>query len=142
MAPPYRYRVIYADTDMAGVVYHANYLRYFEAARTELLYQLGIDLAELHTQHNLVFAITEASLQYLQSARYGELLTVTVTPTKVGPARITLSYQVRRNDQAEPCVTGWTTFAALDASSGQVVRLPEPMKRAMLEAMGKPDHES
>ncbi len=129
-----RIRILYADTDMAGVVYHANYLRYFEQARTEQLYAAGIDLATLHHQQGIVFAISECSLRYHRSAHYGDVIVIDVFPTKVGPARVTLRYEVTVEGDEGVYVTGETTFAALDANTGRPVRLPEPMRRFMLAA--------
>jgi acyl-CoA thioester hydrolase len=128
-------RVLYADTDLAGVVYHANYLRYFEAARTDLLYGLGFDIARAQERDGILFTITEASLQYLRPALYGDVLTVEVFPTKLGPARLVLGYKVRRNDESDPCVTGQTTVAAIDRLTGRVVRLPRPMRDSLAEAL-------
>ncbi|MCZ7599275.1 MAG: acyl-CoA thioesterase [Gammaproteobacteria bacterium] len=130
-----RLRILYADTDLAGVVYHANYLRYFEQARTELLYAAGVDLAQLHQQAGIVFAISDCALRYHRSAHYGDVIEIDVFPTKVGPARVTLGYTVTVAGQEGVYVTGETTFAALDAESGRVVRLPEPMRRWLLAAL-------
>lgn len=124
-------RVLYADTDMAGVVYHANYLRYFEQARTECLYSAGIDIARLHTEEGLVFAVSDATLKYHQAAHYGDLLRIEVYGVKLGRARLTVGYRVYRNDQGEPCVTGTTTLVALDAATGRVVRFPAAMRAAL-----------
>lgn len=135
-------RVLYADTDMAGVVYHANYLRYFEQARTERLYALGIDIARLHREDGLVFAVSDAALKYHQSAYYGDLLRIEVLGVKLGPARLTLGYRVYRNDHAEPCVTGTTTLVALDATTGRVVRFPAAMRAALAANLEGADHAS
>lgn len=128
------YRVLYADTDMAGVVYHANYLRLFEAARTELLYSLGVDIAALQSELGVLFTIADVALTYHGPAYYGDLLRIEVSVGKVGPARLTLHYAVYRNDTAQPCVTGHTTIATLDVHSGRVVRLPRAMRDAMVAA--------
>jgi acyl-CoA thioester hydrolase len=125
-------RVLYADTDLAGVVYHANYLRFFEAARTQALYDAGIDIARLHEEQNLVFTITEVTMSYHHPARYGDLLRVEVFPIKCGPARLVLGYRVLRPGHDTPCVTGATTIAAVDMAGGKaggkVVRLPSGMR--------------
>ncbi|NUP98414.1 MAG: acyl-CoA thioesterase [Armatimonadetes bacterium] len=131
----FQVRVLYADTDMAGVVYHANYLRYFEAARTDALYRVGVDLAQLHTEQGIVFAISDCSLQFHRSARYGDTLQIKVLVRKIGPARVTLGYEVRCNGGDELYVTGETTFAALDAASGRVVRLPGAMRDGLQQAL-------
>lgn len=126
-------RVLYADTDMAGVVYHANYLRFFEAARTELMAAAGLAPAQVQAEHGIVFAVTEVGLTYHHSARYGDQLRIEVEPIKVGPARFVLGYRVLRPGLTEPAVTGTTTICALNLETGKVVRLPAAM-RAWLES--------
>ena len=68
-------RVYYEDTDVAGIVYHANYLRFFERGRTEWLRQLGIDQTILIEQ-GLAFAVTKINIDYLKPARFNDLLEV------------------------------------------------------------------
>jgi acyl-CoA thioester hydrolase len=68
-------RVYYEDTDVAGIVYHANYLRYFERGRTEWLRELGIDQSILIEQ-GLAFAVTKINIDYLKPARFNDLLEV------------------------------------------------------------------
>lgn len=121
-------RVLYADTDMAGVVYHANYLRFFEAARTEALYQAGIDVAALQEREHIVFTVSEAHLDFHHPARYGELLTIEVFPLRCGPATLKLGYRVLRPGIEAPAVSGYTTIAALDWERQKVVRLPAAMR--------------
>ncbi|MCC7492584.1 MAG: acyl-CoA thioesterase [Fimbriimonadaceae bacterium] len=128
----YSVRILYADTDLAGVVYHGTYLRLFEAARTAALYDLGCDVAQLQAAQGIAFAISTCDLQFLKPVRYGELLQIRVLVDHVGPARVTLSY--RGNVGQTLCVTGHTTFAALDLTSGKVVRLPAAMRRALEQA--------
>lgn len=129
----YHYRVLYADTDLAGVVYHGHYLRFFEAARTQLMCDAGLPPADVQADEQIVFAVTEVGLNYHQPARYGDVLRIEVEPTKVGPARFTLAYRVYRPEADEPCVTGWTTICALRLDTQRVARLPAAM-RAWCEA--------
>ena len=71
-------RVYYEDTDAAGVVYYANYLRYMERARTEWLAALGFDLAALELEHGIVFAVRRVDIEYRLPARLGDRLDVTL----------------------------------------------------------------
>ncbi|MBI5832167.1 MAG: YbgC/FadM family acyl-CoA thioesterase [Armatimonadetes bacterium] len=126
-------RVLYADTDMAGVVYHANYLRFFEAARTQLMADAGMAPVDVQAEHGIVFTVTEVTLHYHDPARYGDELRIEVEPVKVGPARFTLAYRVMRPGRAEPSVTGTTTICALSLDpaqpeSAKVVRLPAAVR--------------
>jgi acyl-CoA thioester hydrolase len=68
--------VYYEDTDAGGVVYHANYLKFMERARTEWLRRLGFDLHDLHRDHNLLFPVRQVRLEYQLPARLNERLTV------------------------------------------------------------------
>lgn len=70
-------RVYYEDTDAAGVVFYANYLRYMERARTEWLRSLGFEQARLRREHNIVFAVRSQSIDYKKPGRLDDLLTVT-----------------------------------------------------------------
>jgi acyl-CoA thioester hydrolase len=71
-------RVYYEDTDFGGVVYYANYLRYFERARTEWLRSLGVDQERLAREHGLQFVVRRAEIDFLRGARLDDLLEVTV----------------------------------------------------------------
>ncbi|PCJ47889.1 MAG: tol-pal system-associated acyl-CoA thioesterase [Gammaproteobacteria bacterium] len=68
-------RVYYEDTDVAGIVYHANYLRFFERGRTEWLRELGVDQTVLIDQ-GLAFAVTKINIDYIKPARFNDLLEV------------------------------------------------------------------
>lgn len=70
-------RVYYEDTDAAGVVFYANYLRYMERARTEWLRSLGFEQARLRREHNIVFAVRSQSIDYKKPGRLDDLLTIT-----------------------------------------------------------------
>ena len=90
-------RVYYEDTDLAGIVYYANYLKFIERARSEWVRGLGIDQAALKGAQGLVFAVRRVEGDYLSPARFDDLLTVTTTPEAATPARLTLRQQVLRD---------------------------------------------
>src|SRR5579859_3894169 len=75
-------RVYYEDTDLGGVVYHANYLRFMERARTEWLRSLGLEQDVLRNHHSVQFVVVDAAVRFRQPARFNEELTVTVALTK------------------------------------------------------------
>jgi len=87
-------RVYYEDTDLAGIVYYANYLKFIERARSEWVRGLGIDQAALKDAQGVVFAVRRVEADYLSPARFDDLLTVTTTPEAASPARLTLRQQV------------------------------------------------
>ncbi len=92
-------RVYYEDTDLAGIVYYANYLRFIERARTEWTRALGIDQTRLKEDEGAVFAVRRVEADYLSPARFDDELTVTTTPHRITPARIELDQQVLRGEQ-------------------------------------------
>jgi len=91
-------RVYYEDTDAGGIVYYANYLKFFERARTEWLRSLGIDQQTLRDQHGAIFVVRSASVDYLASARLDDEVTLTLGIEKLGRASIQFVQQAWRYD--------------------------------------------
>ncbi len=96
-------RMYYEDTDCGGVVYYANYLRYFERARTEFLESRGVSLKNLMGE-GFYFVVGEASLKYLSPGRYGDILLVETAVEKAGPASIIFGHRVLREETGENLV--------------------------------------
>lgn len=114
-------RVYYEDTDLAGLVYYANYLRFIERARSELLRSLGVDQAALKHSDNTVFVVRHVTLDYHKPARYDDLLTIRTTLTALTGARLNLSQKVLRDQ--ELLVDASVTLACL-TGEGRPTRLP------------------
>ena len=127
---PHRFdlRVYYEDTDLAGIVYYANYLKFIERARTEWVREIGIDQARLKAEEGIVFAVRRLEADYLSPAQFDDLLTVETRITGISGARITLSQVVRRSDDALFDAT--VVLVALSAS-GRPARLPADVRRRM-----------
>ena len=121
------FRVPYADVDQMGCVYHANYLKYFEQGRTELLRKIGWAYRELE-ETGTYFVVTRAHCNYHSPARYDELLSLTTTVKRVTLARIDHDYELRRKEDAQLLATGLTTLACVDGN-GEVIAMPEGLKR-------------
>ncbi len=121
-------RVYYEDTDFSGFVYHANYLRFLERGRTELLRGLAGDQSELHREaKGLVFVVRRMSLDFVSPARMDDLLTI-LTHTKVlRGASMLLAQEVRRGDTL--LVAAEVTVACV--RDGRAVRLPESLRRSL-----------
>jgi len=81
-------RIYYEDTDLSGVVYHSNYLKFFERARTEMLRERGYELSDLFLKHNMQFVVYSAELEYLRPARLDQLLCIVTKVTEVRSASI------------------------------------------------------
>ena len=131
---PYLHRVLYGDTDQMGVVYYANYLRFFEGARNEWIRGIGIPYSEIE-QRGIMLPVYEASVQYLRPARYDDLLEIplVVTHTRV---KIRFEYKVHRAGSDEVMVLGHTVHVCV-GKDGKPTRAPEWLLEA-LEAAGSP----
>ena len=114
-------RVYYEDTDCGNVVYYANYLRYMERGRTELLRELGIELSGFHEQ-DTVFSVVEANVKYKQPARYNDLLTVITTVKEISGASLTFQSDIRRGETL--LVSGEVKLACVKHSTGMPKRIP------------------
>ncbi|HEX2924589.1 MAG TPA: thioesterase family protein [Chloroflexota bacterium] len=90
-------RVRYAETDQMGFAHHANYLIWFEAARTEFLRSSGCAYTEFEAQ-GVVMPVREASCRFRTPAHYDELLEISCSVTRLAPTRLELAYEVRRDD--------------------------------------------
>jgi acyl-CoA thioester hydrolase len=117
-------RVIYADTDQMGFVYHAHYLRYCEAGRNEYLRARGTPYREVERELGLVLPVVEAHLEYKSPARYDDLLTVETTIAKIGRASLRFDYRVVCGPTL--ICAGHTVHACLDRG-GKIQKLPAPL---------------
>ncbi|NNF51440.1 MAG: tol-pal system-associated acyl-CoA thioesterase [Gammaproteobacteria bacterium] len=121
-------RVYYEDTDLGGVVYYANYLKFMERARTELLRELGVEQDELLRTRNLLFVIAEAKVKYLRPARFNDLLSVTVELYERRGSSMRFRQQIYRDDtHAEMLCEGDIRAACLDAGSFKPKRIPKEL---------------
>ena len=93
------YRVYYEDTDAGGVVYYANYLKFFERARTDFLRSLNISQAELITKENLVFVVRKCEIEYLSPAKLDDLIEVSVIVKEKRAASILMQQEIKRADK-------------------------------------------
>jgi acyl-CoA thioester hydrolase len=114
-------RVRYGETDQMGVVYHPNYLLYFEAGRTELMRSAGAAYRDLE-KRGVFLVVTEAFVRYRSAALYDELLSVRTRVEEIGKARIRFGYRVEGED-GRLCAEGHTELAALDERRAPI-RLP------------------
>lgn len=114
-------RVYYQDTDAGGVVYHANYLNFFERARTEWLRHLGHDVAQMARSGHL-FVARRMQLRFLRPAHLDDTLRVTVSLERLGRAQITLFQRVIR--AAEVLVEASVNVACVDTQGFRPVALP------------------
>ena len=121
-------RVYYEDTDLGGVVYYANYLRFIERARSEWIRDLGINQNKMRNEEQAVFVVTKLKADYLSPAHFDDMLTVDTEIEVVSPVRAYFYQNIFREDEvifkAEVCV-------ACTSNSGKVQCLPEKIKILM-----------
>ena len=96
-------RVYYEDTDCAGIVYHASFLRFMERARTEWLRSLGFDLPVLRIEHQVLFTVSRLRIDYLRPAHFNDLLDVSLELTRAGGASFLLDQRVWRTPRELLC---------------------------------------
>ena len=90
-------RVYYEDTDLAGIVYYANYLKFIERARSEWVRNLGLDQNVLRKDHGIVFAVRKVEADYLKSAKFDELLLISTELQKKTRVRLNFSQEIYRD---------------------------------------------
>ena len=120
--------VYYEDTDLAGIVYHANYLRYIERARTEMVRDFGLDQTVLKARDGVVFAVRRVEADYITPARFDEDLLVYTTPLMATGARFVLQQDVRRAQTV--LFKAKVTIVAM-RDTGQPTRLPDVLQRVL-----------
>ncbi|PPB80605.1 acyl-CoA thioester hydrolase [Albidovulum inexpectatum] len=123
-------RVYYEDTDLAGIVYYANYLKFIERARTEWVRTLGIDQVRLKAESGIVFAVRRIEADYLSPAHFDDLLDVNTSLREVRGARLILDQAVLRRDAV--LFQAVVTLVCLDAQ-GRAARLPADIRQRIAE---------
>lgn len=118
-------RVYYEDTDMAGVVYYANYLKFIERGRSEWVRSLGIDQLRLKEEQGIVFPVRRVEADYLAPARLDDLLEVVSTPVESTASRLVLLQEVFRG--AVRLFSARVTLVAVGADF-RPTRMPEALK--------------
>jgi len=119
-------RVIYADTDAMGIVYHTNYIKWFEIGRSEILRDLGIPYAQIE-RLGYSWPVTELSCRYLSPARYDELVVVETSILEVKRASIKFTYLIWDERQAKVLVEGDSVHACIN-KEGKIARIPPEVR--------------
>lgn len=122
-------RVYYEDTDFGGVVYYANYLKFIERGRTEVLRDAAIDQVALKA-NGLVFVVRRLTAEFIAPARFDDMLTVQTSVAWIKRASLGMSQRVLRND--EVLFTAEVTIACMDAT-GRPRRLPTEIQSSFVD---------
>lgn len=132
-----RYRVLYGDTDAAGVVYYGNYMRYFEAGRTEYMRERGFTYRSME-ENGTVLPVIECGARYKASAVYDDLLLIETSLAELKEVSCRFNYRVLRCDEVDGqsattlLAKGYTTHASVDRD-GKLIKLPGDILHALRE---------
>lgn len=121
-------RVYYEDTDLAGIVYYANYLKFIERARSEWVREMGIDQVAMKDEEGIVFAVRRVEADYLMPAKFDDQLSIETTVQATTGVRMVLKQDVKRGDTL--LFSAVVTIVALQAGGG-VARLPAMIRRPL-----------
>lgn len=122
-------RVYYEDTDAGGVVFYANYLKFYERARTEMLRTMGFEQDELMAQQNILFVVRSVQVDYLQPAKFNDLLDVSAALSRVKSASLIFAQTVMRQDEILSKAT--IRIACLDSNTMRPQLIPDSLKQAL-----------
>jgi len=126
-------RVYFENTDAGGVVYHGEYLKFMERARTEWLRHLGFDHQALSRNHRTVFVVTAAAIDFAKPARLDDNLAVSVRLESLGKVRCVFAQEVRRDDDV--LVKAKVTVACVTGENFKPAEIPEALRRKMEAAL-------
>ncbi len=126
-------RVYWEDTDAGGIVFYANYLKFFERARTEWLRAAGVEQHQLRKDTGIMFVVASTSLRYLAPARLDDLLTITVDPEPAGRASLVVRQRALRGDTL--LADGEIRIGCVRAEDLKPQRLPDIVQSAVVKAI-------
>lgn len=137
----HRHRVRYREVDPMGLVYHTHYVDYFEAARTELLRELGVAYKEVE-DIGIIMPVVELHVKFHRPAFYDDLLAITARVDEIPEMRANIDYEVRRDGEAQVLTTGHVTLCFVDRERNRPVRAPDSFRRLFLQASESTDPSS
>jgi acyl-CoA thioester hydrolase len=127
-------RVRYADTDQMKMVYYAKYFEYFEQGRSDLFREIGLPYPVIEAK-GYYLPVIEAHTKYFKPARYDELLTVKTMVKEMPQARIRIEYEMRKDENRDLLVEGYTVHSFVNASTGKPARAPDIFLEAISNRM-------
>ncbi|MBL8642791.1 MAG: tol-pal system-associated acyl-CoA thioesterase [Rhodospirillaceae bacterium] len=125
-------RVYYEDTDAGGIVYHANYLRFAERGRTEMLRAIGIHQNALREETGLIFAVYKGEVHYIKPAKLDDLVLVETALTELSGASVRIRQTIRRalDADTEDLVQFIAQVVCINAD-GRAARLPANLRKTL-----------
>ena len=122
-------RVYYDDTDAGGIVYHANYLKFAERARTEMIRDMGVTNTDIREEYNVVIVVRHIDIHYTASARLEDELVVESTVEETGRTSFLMKQVVKKHGQDHPLATLLVKLVCVDLGTGKATRIPEKLMR-------------
>ena len=122
-------RVYFEDTDAGGVVYHAQYIKFLERARTEWLRYLGFTNSELERKYKMIFVVSEIAVEFVKPARLDDALNISVGIENLGRVRVTFHQEIRRGEDV--LVKARVSVATLAVESFKPIEIPADVKKKM-----------
>ena len=126
------YRVYYEDTDAGGVVYYANYLKFFERARTDFLRSIGISQNELSKSEKLLFVVKKCEVEYLSSVKLDDILSVEVEILKIGIASLIINQKIHCNQNLTTKML--VEIVAIDEETHKPKRISQNLKNLLIKS--------
>ncbi len=126
-------RIYFENTDAGGVVYHSEYLKFMERARTEWLRHLGFDHHALARNHRIVFVVTAVAIDFARPARLDDNVAVSVRLESLGKVRCVFAQEIRRED--EVLVRAKVTVASVTGENFKPAEIPQVLRRKMEAAL-------
>ena len=123
-------RVYYADTDHGQVVYYANYLKWFETGRTEILRQSGFDYNDFEKQ-NIIAPVVEVKCNYKQPAKYNDIIIIKTAIENIGNSSIKFHYEILRKDDNKLLAEGYTVNVFVNRKTMKSARIPDNLRKAL-----------
>ena len=123
-------RIYYADTDHEGVVYYANYLRWFEMGRTEILRRYGFDYSDIE-KRDLIVPVVEVKCIYKQSAKYNDVIIIKTTIENIGKSSIKFHYEIIRKNDNKLLAEGYTVNVFVNTKTMKSTKIPEELRKSL-----------
>jgi len=123
-------RAYYSDTDHGGVVYYANYLKWFEIGRTELLRQEGFNYSDFEKQ-GLIAPIVEVKCNYKEPVRYNDMIIIKTTIEDIGNSSIKFNYDIIRKNDNVLLANGYTVNVFVDKKTMKSNKIPDSLRKAL-----------
>ena len=122
-------RVYFEDTDAGGVVYHAQYVKFLERARTEWLRYLGFTNSDLERKYKMLFVVSEIAVEFVKPAKLDDAINISVAIENLGRVRVTFHQEIRRGEDI--LVRARITVATVAAESFKPVEIPTDVRKKM-----------